>query len=273
MNKDQKVIDEFGQEWSRFSYEQFNIDTLEKNFQQYFDIFPWRVLAAQSEGFDMGSGSGRWARFVAPKVGRLNCVEPSQAIEVARQALRHNENVYFYNETSDTCSIAHKSQDFGYCLGVLHHIPDTRAALADCAKLLKPGAPFLLYLYYNFDNKPCWYQSVWKVSDYIRSVICRLPARFKKAICEIIAVSVYLPLARASLLLHKIGVNTINIPLSDYKDKSFYQIRNDALDRFGTRLEQRFSKEEITKLLELTGFERIQFSDSPPYWCAVAFKT
>ena len=82
-----------------------------------------------------------------------------------------------------------------------------------------------------------------------------------------------LPLARASLLLHKIGVNTINIPLSDYKDKSFYQIRNDALDRFGTRLEQRFSKEEITKLLEVTGFERIKFSNSPPYWCAVAFKT
>ena len=273
MNKDQQIIDEFGQEWSRFSYDKFDDDALEKNFQQYFSIFPWESLPAQSEGFDMGCGSGRWAKFVAPIVGRLNCVEPSQAIEVARKNLKKYKNVYFFKETSDICSISPKSQDFGYCLGVLHHIPDTQAALADCAKLLKPGAPFLLYIYYNFDNKPWWYKSIWKASDYIRYCICRLPARIKKTVCEIVAAMVYLPLARASFLLNKMGVNTSNLPLSDYKEKPFYQMRNDALDRFGTRLEKRFSKAEITKFLKEAGLERIKFSDSPPYWCAVAFKT
>jgi methylase of polypeptide subunit release factors len=33
----------------------------------------------------MGCGSGRWARFVAPHVGRLHCIDPSSALAVARQ--------------------------------------------------------------------------------------------------------------------------------------------------------------------------------------------
>ena len=36
--------------------------------------------------------------------------------------------------------------DFGYSLGVLHHIPDTQSALRACVRKLKAGAPFLLYL-------------------------------------------------------------------------------------------------------------------------------
>ncbi len=35
----------------------------------------------------MGCGSGRWARWVAPKVGRLHCIDPSIAIDVARKNL------------------------------------------------------------------------------------------------------------------------------------------------------------------------------------------
>lgn len=40
-----------------------------------------------------------------------------------------------------------------YFLGVLHHVPDTQAAIRSCVGLLKPGAPLLLYFYYAFDNR------------------------------------------------------------------------------------------------------------------------
>ena len=52
----------------------------------------------------------------------------------------------------------------------MHHIPHTQEALKDCTKLLKSGAPILLYLYYNFENKPFWFRQIWKVSDYFRGV-------------------------------------------------------------------------------------------------------
>ncbi|MCY7329778.1 MAG: class I SAM-dependent methyltransferase, partial [Saprospiraceae bacterium] len=65
-------------------------------------------------------------------------------------------------------SLPDGAMDFGYSLGVLHHIPDTRAALAACVRKLKPGAPFLLYLYYAFDNRPWWFKALWRLSDVVR---------------------------------------------------------------------------------------------------------
>ena len=62
------------------------------------------------------------------------------------------------------------------------------------------------------------------------------------------------------------------MPLFLYNDKSFYTMRTDALDRFGTRLEQRFSKNEIRQMMEEAGLEMIEFSDEIPYWCAIGYK-
>nr|ADD96615.1 2 polyprenyl 3 methyl 5 hydroxy 6 metoxy 1 4 benz oquinol methylase [uncultured organism MedDCM-OCT-S12-C71] len=264
VNKDSKVIDDFGDEWQRYGYVDFDRAALENNFAQYFDIFPWHQISENSEGFDMGCGSGRWAQFVAPRVGRLNCIEPSQAIEVAKRNLAEHNNVSFYKETTEECSIEPASQDFGYCLGVLHHIPNTEAALGDCEKLLKSGAPLLLYLYYNFENRPLWFRALWRISDVMRQVICRLPASTKTIVCELIALTVYWPLARLALLARKI-LNNANMPLVDYADKPYYQMRNDALDRFGTRIEQRFSKTEIKGMLTRCGFVEIRFSDQRPF--------
>ena len=43
-------------------------------------------------------------------------------------------------------------------------------------------------------------------------------------------------------------------------------IRNDALDRFGTSLEQRFSKKEIEEMMRNCGLDHIKFSENIPYW-------
>jgi hypothetical protein len=61
--------------------------------------------------------------------------------------------------------------------------------------------------------------------------------------------------------------------LSAYHNKSFFVIRNDALDRFGTPLEQRFSKIEIKQMMEKAGLTNIIFSNNMPYWHAVGQKS
>ena len=33
---------------------------------------------------------------------------------------------------------------------------------------IKPGAPFLLYLYYALDQRPAWFKAVWAASDVVR---------------------------------------------------------------------------------------------------------
>ena len=49
-------------------------------------------------------------------------------------------------------------------------------------------------------------------------------------------------------------------------------MRNDSLDRFGTKIENRFSKKDIKGMLIDCGFYNIKFSDKPPYWTVLSFK-
>ena len=99
-----------------------------------------------------------------------------------------------------------------------------------------------------------------------------MPYGLRYIFSQIIAVVVYFPLARIALYLEKLNLNVSNFPLSSYKNLSFYTMRTDALDRFGTRLEQRFTRDEIKNMMESAGLENIKFSNSKPFWVAVGYK-
>ena len=263
----------FGDEWTRFDQSSLDPAEHEQLFENYFGIFPWESLPAAATGFDLGCGSGRWAKMVAPKVARLHCIDASaEALAVAKANLAGAENCIFHNTSVDSISLPAESMDFGFSLGVLHHVPDTQAGISSCAKLLKPGAPFLIYLYYAFDNRPAWFRLVWRASELVRYTVSRLPHGLRYLVSQVIALAVYFPLARGALLLEKLGFNVANLPLAFYRDCSFYVMRTDALDRFGTRLEQRFTAKQIRSMMESAGFEDIRFSERSPYWCAVGFK-
>ena len=172
----------------------------------------------------------------------------------------------------DESDLLPSSQDFGYSLGVLHHVPDTAAAIRSCVALLKPGAPLLLYLYYAFDNRSIVYRALWRITDWMRRLIIRLPPELKHRITDLLAVMLYWPLARLSKVLERLGIPIESVPLSSYRHLSFYTMRTDSRDRFGTPLEQRFTREQIKTMMLQAGLIDIQFSDAVPYWCAVGVK-
>ncbi len=273
-NIDPKTVSSFGDEWARFDQDGLGATEHSVLFSTYFGIFPWERLPDAARGFDMGCGSGRWAVLVAPRVGTLTCIDPSaEALNVARRKLTKQTNVRFINASVADQALPPNSQDFGYSLGVLHHIPDTTSALRDCVRMLKPGAPFLVYLYYRFDNRPFWFVLVWRVSDMMRRVISSLPASVKSALTDTLALLVYFPLARIALLAERIGFKVDNWPLSSYRKTSFYTMRTDSRDRFGTPLERRFTRSEIDTMMKDAGLHDIHFSESVPFWCAVGRKS
>jgi len=230
-------------------------------------------LPPSAVGFDIGCGTGRWARQIAPRVHKLHCIDASpEALAVAKTNLRELTNCEYHCASVDAMPLPDSSMDFGYALGVLHHVPDTAAGIRACASKLKPGAPLLLYLYYAFDNRPSWYRLLWALSDRVRRVTSRLPRRARFCVSQVLACAVYYPLARASSIAERIGLDVTHFPLAAYRDRSFYSMRTDALDRFGTRLEQRFSAREIRTMMEEAGLERITISSEVPYWCAVGYR-
>jgi SAM-dependent methyltransferase len=139
-------------------------------------------------------------------------------LDVARKNLSYLSNCDFYNAAVDAIPLQDSSMDFCYSLGVLHHVPDTdtdtETGIKACVDKLKVGAPFLIYLYYAFDNRPWWFIVIWRLSDGLRKVISRLPNRLRFFASQIIALLIYFPLAKTSRLLENIGVNVNNFPLS-----------------------------------------------------------
>ena len=272
-NEHSETVAGFGDEWSRFDQSGATDQELECTFDKYFAIFPWARLLPAARGVDVGCGSGRWARLVAPRVGQLDCVDASaEALAVARRNLRGHSNVNLTQASVGALPFESATFDFAYSLGVLHHVPDTLAGMRECVRILKPGAPFLVYLYYALDNRPAWYRNVWRASDAVRRIVCKLPRPMRHAVAEIVAASVYWPLARSARLGEHLGLDVESVPLASYRQHSFYVMRNDALDRMGTPLEQRFSRVQIEGMMRQVGLTDVRFHDSVPFWCAVGFK-
>jgi ubiquinone/menaquinone biosynthesis C-methylase UbiE len=276
-NLDPEVARGFGQEWSAFRQDVDHLSQQQRQeiFDDYFRIFPWHLLPpGGGVGIDVGCGTGRWATLVAPRVAHLHLLDASaKALAVAKQNLSFAKNVSYYAKSVANMPLPPGSLDFAYSLGVLHHVPDTQAAIEAIAGTLKPGAPFLVYLYYALDNRPLWYRALWRMTNLARLVISRLPHALRLAISQTAAALIYWPLARAARLLSITGLSPRVLPLSYYADKSFYVMRTDTYDRFCTRLEKRFTRIEIEQMLNRAGFDSVRFSNNAPFWCAVGVKS
>ena len=148
-------------------------------------------------------GSGRLARFVAPRVGRLHCIDPSSALAVAQSTLADQPNVQFH-----------------------------QASVAASGLLPRP----------------------------------------KQLVTDLIALTVYWPLSRLASLAKAAGLPVASFPLSYYQHCSIYTLRTDARDRFGTPLEQRFSRAQICAMCSAAGLVDLRFSPRAPYWCVVGVK-
>lgn len=272
-NIDPRTVDCFGYEWTHYNQSALSDEELDTLFNAYFDVFPWPSLPSGAVGFDMGCGSGRWAKRVAERVALLHCLDASEAaVGAAQRNLAALPNCVFHVASVDAIPLPDASMDFGYCLGVLHHVPDTQAGLTACVRKLRPGAPFLVYLYYNLDNRSAWYRALWYASDMLRRLVCRLPLTVKSALAFVIAATVYYPLARLAWLAETCGLRVERWPLAFYRQRSFFVTRTDAFDRFATRLEKRFSAAEIEAMMKSAGLERITFSPAAPFWHAVGFR-
>ena len=68
---------------------------------------------------DIGSGTGRWAQFISPKIKKLYCLEPSrEAIDVSKRKLSKFENCVHINKALDNINeIKDHSLDFAYSMG------------------------------------------------------------------------------------------------------------------------------------------------------------
>ena len=272
-NIDHTVVKSFGDEWLKF--QDFPDDTIEKIAGEYFDIIDSSIVNKDTYVMDVGCGTGRWTKYLSKTAGFIEAVDPSEALIAADNLLGTAiNNVRLTKASTDNLPFADETFDFVMSIGVLHHIPDTQKAMQDCVKKLKAGGHFYCYLYYNLDSRGPLFKTVFFLSDLIRRVVSKLPSALKKITTDLLAIIIYMPFVLTVRFLRFLGLKKLAdwIPLSAYHNKSFFVIRNDSLDRFGTKLEHRFSKTEIEDMMAKCGLTNIVISPNTPYYHAVGKK-
>jgi SAM-dependent methyltransferase len=271
-NIDRDVVQSFGDEWLKFH--DFSDKIIAECANEYFDILDETMVNKNTYALDIGCGTGRWTKFLSKKVGFMEAIDPSKAIFAADQLLGDIQNVRLAKANTETIPFDDETFDFAMSVGVLHHIPDTQSAMKDCVKKVKKGGYFYCYLYHNLEKMSWVLRTLFWMSELVRKIVCHLPQKIKAVVCDILAVVIYMPFILWVRFLVLIGLRELakKMPLSAYNNKSFFIIRNDALDKFGTKLEQRFSKKEVEQMMINCGLENVVVSDGTPYYHSVGRK-
>ena len=94
---------------------------------------------------DLGCGTGQVAAALAPFVARVVAVDRSrEMLQAARRRLRDARNVEVRRGELEALPISDAELDAATLLLVLHHLPDPAIALAEAARVLRPGGRLVI---------------------------------------------------------------------------------------------------------------------------------
>ena len=262
------VVEGFDYEWSKFK----RVQTAEqkRTFDLYFDLVPATAFDRDALVLDAGSGAGRWAVEAASRGPRIVATDLGSSIELTR-ANTDPERVGCVQADLHDLPFRDGAFDWAYSLGVLHHVDDPRRALAQIVGAVRLGGLVLLYLYYALDNRGIAYRALHAPVTAARVVVSRLPRPAAMLFSGLAAAVLYWPLARSARALEAVGLAGIaaSLPLTAYRRSSFESMRNDSLDRFGTRLERRFTRAQVAGLMTDAGLDAVRVAESLPFWHAI----
>lgn len=244
LNEDIKshTVNSFGSEWL-----EFNEITPEhhKEFELYFDLINLDKLKNKNL-IDLGCGIGRWSKILIDKIDvkSLVLIDLSESIFVAREFFREYNNVIFIQDDLEKINFKENTFDFLICLGVLHHLPHRETNILE--QIYKISNESLIYLYYKLDKTALYYRFFFYFADIFRKILSKSKyEKFNILFSYFITIFFYFPFIYVVKFLNLFKINTRNMPLSFYKNSSFFRVRQDAYDRFFTNIEYRTSKKEI----------------------------
>lgn len=170
-----QVAAEFGEQWHRYD---------EKRAEYHQQFLDW-IRPVQPEFFrgkvvlDGGCGKGRHLLTSAGFEPDLVVgVDLGDAIYLAREATRDLDNVAVVRGDMLCLPFKEGVFDYGYSVGVLHHLPDPQGGFNSVVRTLKPGGHVSAWVY-GYENNE-WIVSF--VNPIRKHVTNRMPRPLLKAL-------------------------------------------------------------------------------------------
>lgn len=239
------TIEDFGIQWKAFQ-QQDGAFAGEDLFWDYFGPLLASSDLLGREVAEVGCGNGRFLKTISRYAKRVVGIEPSDAVEVARNYCAPFSNISL-QQTSVYDLEAKPEFDVVLCLGVLHHLPDSVRALKQMADILKPGGRLVVWVYGQEGND--WYLRIFRP---VRRITSRLPHWALNAVATVftfflaiyrglINITSFFPWPMKSYLRNVIG------PLS------WYHTKVTVYDQLNPTIANYYTKGEVENLAHQAG--------------------
>lgn len=139
--------------------------------------------------------------------------------------------------------------DGAYSYGVVHHTIDPEGAVREIARVLKPGAPLLLYVYEDFATRGLGWRATLAATNVVRQAVSRLSPVGIRRFCAAIAPVVYVTCTWPSRHFRFAE----RFPYPAWQNPTLKSLVPDLYDRFAAPIEKRYSEAGARRLAEQAG--------------------
>lgn len=261
MSESRDTVAQFGAQWTRYTQPLEGAETEAYLADILGPLLPLDAIDGRRVA-DLGAGNGRFTDILAGRAAHVVSVEPSAAMTNNRSRNARHANVEFLPSRIEDLP-RDARLDLAFCIGVLHHVGDMRAALAAVRETLVPGGRLVLWVYGREGNGLYLALAV-----PLRALTTRLPDAVLHAIAgaTVPGVKLYRALCRRfpSLPLARYFTNV----LARLDDAT---LRLGIFDQLNPSIARYLSREEVVALLRGAGFKEPALYHRHGYsWTAVA---
>lgn len=251
----------FGFQWNRF--DRLQLDTAMNNDlsrDRFYATTGWPPRMEGQRILEAGCGMGRFTQLALETDAEVFSFDLSLAVEAALRNNSRSSRLCCFQASIYEIPLPKSSFDRIFCMGVLQHCPDVRAAFDRLVPFLKPGGEIVVDVYEKTSGIPPLkymarpFLKHWKPESIYRLLRWTIPPAFelKKAVHRIPAVGPNL----AGLI--PIGPLS-HAPRLNYTDEQLKEVKIlSALDMLSPVYDQPQRLEDVRVWLEEAGLTSIE---------------